>query len=399
MKTTIVFVHGTGVRQPHYDATLRSVIAGTAGLRQPVDVGACYWGEPFGATLRHDGASIPDGTVPRGDVPAVDQDPDVALWTLLDRDPLYELRLYAAAGGERGPELSPGAVPPGRALQAAAARLAADDEVIAAARLAGLADLGPAVTDVLGDVATKRALNGGTPPAELAAALARAIVSQALAAADDANDGPVPLLGDRRDALLRVLVARLHGDARGVFGRWAGASARLAAELGATRPVERRRAALTSASAPAAGDIMLYLVRGEGIRRKIADTVAAVAGDVVLLAHSLGGIACVDLLATSAPANVRALVTVGTQASYLHELGALPSLEPGAALPDTFRVPWTNVYDRRDLLSFVARPIFGDRVRDVELDNRAPFPRSHSAYFANPELYQHLGDVLAGLGT
>jgi pimeloyl-ACP methyl ester carboxylesterase len=186
----------------------------------------------------------------------------------------------------------------------------------------------------------------------------------------------------------------LHSEARTVGSGLLRAGLWVATELGLTRPAERKRVLLTSAASPAAGDIMVYLARGDAIRQHIADTVAALDDGVVLLAHSLGGVACVDLLATAAPANVRGLITVGSQAPYLHELGALPGLAPGAALPETFPVPWINVLDRRDLLSFLAEPVFGDRVRDVEINSRAPFPRSHSAYFGNPALYAVVRSVV-----
>jgi hypothetical protein len=56
-----------------------------------------------------------------------------------------------------------------------------------------------------------------------------------------------------------------------------------------------------------------------------------------------------------------------------------------------------NVFDRRDLLAFLAEPVFGERVRDVEVDSRTPFPRSHSAYFANPAMYAVVGHVVTAV--
>jgi pimeloyl-ACP methyl ester carboxylesterase len=122
--------------------------------------------------------------------------------------------------------------------------------------------------------------------------------------------------------------------------------------------------------------------------------VTAVDDDVVLLAHSLGGIACVDLLIAAAPPRVKGLITVGSQAPFLHELGALPGLAPQGTLPHTFPVPWINVYDERDLLSFLAEPVFGERVRDIRVDSRTPFPRSHSAYFRNEAVYAVVRSVI-----
>jgi hypothetical protein len=393
--TTLIFVHGTGVRRAGFDRIFEKIAAGVGGVDPSIMVAPCYWGEPFGARLSRDGASIPDGPVARGPGDEGDGDTEVERWALLELDPLFELRLIAASGGAT--EAVPHAIPAGQRIRQAAIALTKDLEVCASVLDAGLADtFDDAVTEVLAAEATGEAFVVGQHR-ELAVAAARAFVADALLRADEAAGVPVPLHGDQRDRLVALLIVKLHGDARSGPSRALLAGARLAMELGATRKVERKRMALTSRVSPLAGDIMLYLTRGAPISRYISQTITSINDDVVLLAHSLGGIACVDLLVTAPLANVRGLVTVGSQASYLHELGALPSLEPSASLPDTFPVPWMNVFDRRDLLAFLAEPIFGERVRDVELNNRAPFPRSHSAYFGNPALYAVVKHVVTAV--
>ncbi|MFD0345706.1 hypothetical protein ACFQ0M_05705 [Kitasatospora aburaviensis] len=121
-----------------------------------------------------------------------------------------------------------------------------------------------------------------------------------------------------------------------------------------------------------------------------------------MIGHSLGGIALVDCLALAAargeaPAGLRLLVTVGSQAPFLHELGALNGLEPGAALPAGFPA-WLNVYDPGDVLGYRAAPVFpGDpRVTDHEVSSRQPFPYCHSAYFKLPALYDRIAAALDG---
>ena len=125
------------------------------------------------------------------------------------------------------------------------------------------------------------------------------------------GDEQLPSLGSvRRDALVSACVDALGGRELGVkdwittrlvgFGkRWATAKAR------------REREALYSAAYPAAGDILLYQARGQAIRDFIARRVAACGDGVAILAHSLGGIACVDLLVERALPNVELLVTAG----------------------------------------------------------------------------------------
>jgi hypothetical protein len=54
----------------------------------------------------------------------------------------------------------------------------------------------------------------------------------------------------------------------------------------------RRRGAISDATSATAGDILLYQARGAGIRSYIKNQIEGYEGDVVLLAHSLGGVAC-----------------------------------------------------------------------------------------------------------
>jgi pimeloyl-ACP methyl ester carboxylesterase len=138
-----------------------------------------------------------------------------------------------------------------------------------------------------------------------------------------------------------------------------------------------------------AGDVLRFLARGDDSRRFVESLIAdhAARDPVYLLAHSLGGIMCVDLLVRGPIAGVRGLITVGSQAPFLYEIGALPALPHPEPLPDHFP-PWTNVYDRRDVLSYVAAAIFGERVTDLCVDNANPFPQAHSSYWTNPEVWE-----------
>ena len=112
-----------------------------------------------------------------------------------------------------------------------------------------------------------------------------------------------------------------------------------------------------------------------------------------LVAHSLGGIICVDLLVREEFPTVAGLVTVGSQSPFLYEIGALPALTYPDPLPDHFP-RWVNIYDRRDMLSYVAAGVLGDRVADVEVDNGQPFPQSHSAYFSNSDVWAAIQAVV-----
>lgn len=107
---------------------------------------------------------------------------------------------------------------------------------------------------------------------------------------------------------------------------------------------------------------------------------------------SLGGIALVDLLADWPGAPVEACVTVGSQAPLLYAFDAIPSMPYDEADPPHLPVPWLNIYDSRDFLSFVAEPLFRRSdglasVVDLRVQSGRDFPRSHSAYWELPPVW------------
>ena len=95
---------------------------------------------------------------------------------------------------------------------------------------------------------------------------------------------------------------------------------------------------------------------------------------------------------------MRGLVTVGSQAPYLYEIGALSSRLPHEGLVAGFP-PWLNVYDPDDLLSFMAAPMFPApaRVTDVQVKSGQPFPISHGAYWTQPAVWQAYKEFVNGL--
>jgi hypothetical protein len=258
---------------------------------------------------------------------------------------------------------------------------------------AGLGDAFPgAVREVLGAESCHRALSREHELGDvLITALARAFVAQSLHAADSQYQYEFPIDGGSRDEIVAALVSALGGTDRGI----AAVAFDLVMRAGVSRIVDRRRAAWSEAATPAAGDVLHYLTRGAELRKFVADRVVEVKGPVVILAHSLGGIAALELLIERSVPNVMQLVTVGSQAPLLYELNALPTLAYGEPLPD--RVPdWRNVYDGRDLLAYAGSGVFAGRVHDHAVNNRTPFPRAHSAYFAknNKRFYSLLDQIL-----
>ncbi|WNM30825.1 alpha/beta fold hydrolase [Streptomyces sp. Li-HN-5-11] len=388
--TAVVFIHGTGVREPGFSALAGRVSAGLGALRDGLRIVPYYWGGAHGATLAAGGASLPpEAGASRGlaESPAPDgDDGTAAAWAALYTDPYAELAL-AAAGARSAGERPPGHVPPEQQLQARLAALAAGGDAPAA-------ELGPGLARAAGDLA-RHPLLGRAADAldagDLATLAARSLTARLVADLLDA-DSPLVPDGDTRDAVTARLAGTLGatpgGTERGLRSlllRTAGSAA--------SRAVVRRRRALTQAAHPAAGDILRYLSRGAAVRDDLRALVAGLQPPVVLVGHSLGGIIALDTLVSAPLPAVRLLVTAGSQGPFLYESGSLPSLEHPAPLPP--HVPaWLNLYDPRDLLGYAGAGLFPGRVTDVAVDSRQPFPAAHSAYWTNPAVYRHIVERL-----
>ena len=139
----------------------------------------------------------------------------------------------------------------------------------------------------------------------------------------------------------------------------------------------------------------------EVLRRELSKAAKAARGRPILpVGLSLGGIALVDLVASWADAPVDACVTVGSQAPLLYTFDAIPSLPYDEADPPRLPVPWLNVYDSRDFLSFVAEPLFRRTdglasVVDLRVQSGRDFPRSHSAYWELPAVWDAIATAFA----
>jgi hypothetical protein len=397
MADVVVFVHGTGVREQGWVKSFAVVKQRLLGLDSAISVHGCFWGRSEGAELKADGASIPDYAKTGGDDPSSAEE-DLALWAVLYTDPWYEMRLLGDWPADSG-ELAPGQVPPSALLSEQIENFVPSEEL---SQLLASYDLRPhfdAACVALGaapefgraaDAATEENLN------ELRKAVARALVAFMMVSTEDS--GAPPIDGATRDMIVAAVIDDLHGYGMGI-ATWLTRPFKGVAEHMVTRQITRRRGALSDAASPAAGDIMRYQTRGSGIRRYIRQVVAdAVAGDpdqpVTLLAHSLGGIACVDALIEGPIPGVERLVTVGSQAPFFYEIDALAALPYGKPLPDQFPA-WLNIYDGRDFLSYIAAGVFPGRVTDQRVDNGQPFPQAHSAYWRNDVVWRHIRGFLA----
>jgi hypothetical protein len=177
---------------------------------------------------------------------------------------------------------------------------------------------------------------------------------------------PVPILraGLRKDAVMRIV----------------------------TNYFEDRREALFEVLGPQMlADVVGYGSHRDSIQRilktELTRAAKAAGGRPVLpVALSLGGIALVDLLGEWPEAPVEACVTVGSQAPLLYAFDAIPSMPYDEASPPSLPVPWLNIYDSRDFLSFLAEPLFRRSdglasVVDLRVHSGKDFPTSHSSYW------------------
>lgn len=378
MKSTMLFIHGTGVRQSALAATMKLLHTHAAEFLPDWNILPCPWGDAFGAALNRGGLSIP--------VPDPSLDSAAALtaqhrarWTLLADDPLIELRV--------APEETYLGDRPGLAIWDNLLGLAEHAEPQALLAKAGVPD--PVWSELLADLRVDPQWRAVVQALTLSEAAASPLMARAVVAVLQASlrERGLPALGTNlRDLLTAALISPLGGPPLGVTD-W------LLERM--TAYMRQQRGRITELTTPAAGDILRYLARGETLRRFIGHEVEKT-GATVLLAHSLGGIAAVDWLAT-ARRPVHTLITVGSQAAYFYEINALPSRVLGSGLPKHFPQRWLNIYDESDALSYPAGAVFKGRVKDMRVDNGEPFPEAHSAYFRNrAAVWPAIGDFLKG---
>jgi hypothetical protein len=403
MAGTLFFVHGTGVRQSGFDSTWQAVQNGASrnGVPATALVG-CSWGAERGIPLDRIADTLPVEAVTREAIgvgpPPTEEELTAATWALLLDDPLFELRLAAAAGPAGASGITVGEA---RADQATVARLGdlaqnppeltgtglrADEVTQAAAAVADSAELRDA------------ALAAPTPEdPELIEAVARAVMATILATHrldPVGTELPVAVNGILRDQLVDRFAATLVPvETRGGPIDWLKKQVTGFATRKVTAYAVDRRAELMTSSLPGIGDILFYQRRGEGIRQLVAEKLVGLERPVVAVGHSLGGIILMDVLTSGDVAPVDLLITAGSQSPLFFAIDALGSLRLGQATPSPF-TPWVNIFNRQDLLSFCATRIFPGMpgIRDEEVDPGVPFPASHSAYWHDDKVFQLIRD-------
>jgi hypothetical protein len=398
MSGTLLFVHGTGVRD--VAPSLASIRQGAKDvLGWGADrVLAVEWGKAVGPQPLDVGPVLPpESTRAALGEDAAEAAVEAARWDLLLADPVLELRVLAearqASGGGGGLGLD--ADLPSLVLTQRLGALAPDPAAIQAAGLRPSV-VGKARDQLVRDTTVARAADavGDPDDGELVSAAARAVVALALLAEMDQD--PLALYDSgARDTVVAAVEAELS-PARGIGGDLVK---KVVAPL-ATRFAVRKRAGFMLPLTNFIRDVAFYIQHGERIREFLAAALRQHADGrpLVVVAHSLGGIAAVDLLADPAvtgggdPLPVDLLATVGSQAPYMYLMDALSSLSPRTPGDPAPFTPWLNVYNPEDLLSFCASRVFPNTsgITDEPVDAGVPFPMSHSAYWTQHRVYELL---------
>jgi hypothetical protein len=406
---SIIFVHGTGVRQQGYEKTFKQIEEQlekrpeTKGLRRE----RCVWGAVHGSRLLGGGGSIPGY---KGKSAAAPED-EVLKWWLLYQDPLFELKTFRENSDlempprwrtdweNRKKELA--ACEPSVELQRLLSEHGLDQIWMTAWR-------NVVQTDEWKETLPGRdaTVNEFFPP--FCQCVAEAVMAEtsllALAEGVPAPDAEI------RNQIVKQFLTDLNAIVRGPrewFDFLGKTVKRMALGLYAAGdyifseiiPVSARDL-VTDAALPLPGDILYYQARGEKIRAFIEKRIEESEAPVFLLAHSLGGIACVDLLIEKDLRHkVAGLITAGSQAPLFYELDCLvkrPRDENTSAppLPAHFP-PWLNFHDPNDYLSYAAQKVFkSDRIADEEIKSRQPHLMAHSAYWSQRKVWDRIAGFI-----
>jgi hypothetical protein len=396
----IIFIHGITVRLDRFNRLLESVKHGFTDSGCPLEVSGCYWGD-LGRSESYTGISIPgigEGLRGIGETRSLADTP--ALLMLLLEDPLAELADLrdAEAFGLDPAGFRP--VPPD--VEARSARLRAAEESVSAQVLAkagefggpeapwSAEDAGRLVHEVFDAAAgADRMLD----VSDLIEPMSRALTAGICRSVTVADDWPGEFRwNDAAMAVEGVLIQQLGGE-RGERIR----NFRDRALTSALR--HGLRAKVMPGLSLFLGDVMAWFRNRDAILGRVDEAVAyaGTSGPLVLIGHSLGGIIMFEYC-LQADRDIELLATVGSQVGFFGELGVLNlnTRLPDGKLPVPARLGrWYNYYDSDDALSFLATPIF-DRVADIAIDTRAPFPIAHSEYWNLRDTYEKLTAAVRG---
>jgi hypothetical protein len=415
--TSVVFVHGTGVRVEGHDATLTRVKHLTEKILQvsPENVLGCNWGEKYGVRLDLIDLMLPGsrGRAAAGELS--DAQKEIAIWNALLEDPFLELRLApwrpnktSAIGPAGGLNLRPSqrllelpARAQGIDLQGTGIRKEEHHQALETVFKNQDPKLNVKVNLVTAQAADSYSTIDDPGLTEILARAIVATVSQKYRQTVPGSEPAAILDPEVRKVYLERLVKGLNpNNAKGLVDDWV--RDRLLDV--ATSILKEHRNWLMDVSGRFIGDILLYLRHGDEIRAEIKATIlkANQKGPVMLLCHSLGADIVFDMLCSDPTLPVKLLVSVGAQIPYFYAMKAFETLEPdyevgdkkGLSTKAMFEAKWLNVANPNDFLSFLCKKVFlWKNLSEMVLESGIPFPFSHGAYFEDERVYEEIKKV------
>lgn len=409
--TVLIFVHGIGGRRENYDITYQKIKSIIQNRKPEVKVKPCLWGDDYGAELLANGASIPNYEETGGEENKKEEKFLERRWNELYEDPFWEIRLLGyRKDAERSRFDDPRKIVKTR-IEEFIEELTGN-EFRTQMELYGI--------DSFLEDACKITINSDSydrwiqtvskPLKEEYAAFSRAIIAVIINSLSQQKIyAPIiynsrirqeavdfifiKLTKDVESRSLGIkLISKFLEDKNTSLQGIAGVASGLFTDKTITPYIRKRRGAVSDFVYPMAGDILVYQYqdRGQEIRDFIEHQIEAQQEQsVIILAHSLGGVACVDLLVDKLRkgknmSQVKFLITVGSQAPFFYEINALQSLHFDkekftngiSPLPSDFPT-WLNIYDLSDVLSYVGKELFPSQVTDVKVGNRKPIYNSH----------------------
>jgi hypothetical protein len=386
----VIFVHGTGVREKQYNSTFIAIKQGLQNLNPNIELISCSWGKHSGARLNANNASSPnfDPEIVRnisGDLV------EIYLWDELYRDPTAEIQFLPHRRREGSHREAP------RKLRQRIESLLQQDFL-------NDFDLRFSIDHYTFQQAHSYIFEyvsidslcavAQSPLNEFYDVISRAIVG-ALVYRSSENPS-----SDKSEEQARFISNHMHGGEvpRGSLERLAEGFIKKIVVPKAVKKLQEDMVKRNPSYFPAIADILMYQARPDPIHDYILDVINRCPQPVFLLAHSLGGIACVDLLISNKQASksTKALITVGSQVPFMYEINALRSLEYKDPLPSYFPSKWVNIYDKKDSLSFVGQDknLFSNYIEDYEVNNEKHFPECHSRYWGNTRVYEKIVEVI-----
>ncbi|MDJ0712762.1 MAG: hypothetical protein QNJ54_00900 [Prochloraceae cyanobacterium] len=401
---TVIFVHGISVRETSLSKTKTSLsktifpkVKLELQKRLPeIEVVPCSWGNYLGAKLNANGASIPFYDSTRNDFTVNE---DTVRWMELSLDSFYELRLFSIIA-KKQQRSRPGEKEPSDIIDEKVRQLNPSNNTSFENQLkeSEIADVfGQAHQNVVSSNSYREALKQVSDDTliEYRDIISRAIIAESISIYKIQKKSPPSIEENptEREKIIKSISSEIMPSERGP-GNW---FIKQILKL-PTYGLAGKRGLISDITTPMIGDILLYQGHGQTIRDLLENYIKDAQPPVVLLAHSLGGIASVDLLIKNKIPKVKLLVTVGSQVPYFYEINALQSLKFGTPLPDSNAFPeWLNIYDRYDFLSFIGGNVFPNRVQDIPVDNKLPFPHSHGGYWENDATWEAIANRIRKL--